>query len=158
MRATKLLLLLTVIAACASSAPPARPKSTVLFLCPYGGAKSVIAASYFNRLAEERKLPFVGVAAAAEEPYEAVPKAVADYLERDGFDVRVFKPRRVAVEEIGTAAKVVAIDCRLDGVDAELASIERWDDVPKVSVDLEGSAAAILRHVEALAEDLRGGR
>jgi arsenate reductase (thioredoxin) len=157
MRILRLVLLLPVIGACASTAPPARPKSTVLFLCPYGGAKSVIAASYFNRLAEERDLAFVAVAAAAEDPYPAVPQAVADYLQRDGIDVRSFKPRRVAAEEIGTAAKVVAIDCNLDRIDVQSASIERWDDVPKVSVDLDASAAAIRRHVEALAEALRGG-
>lgn len=153
MRLFKLALLLPVLGACATTAPPARPKSTVLFLCPYGGAKSVIAASYFNRLAAERDLPFVAVAAAAEEPYEAVPSPVAEYLHRDGLDVRAFKPRRVEPAEMGGAAKIVAIDCKLDD-----PRVERWDDVPKVSVDLEGSAAAIRRHVEALAEQLDGRR
>jgi len=33
----------------------------------------------------------------------------------------------------------------------------RWDDVPAASDDLEGSVAAIRRHVEALVEELRGG-
>ena len=126
-------------------------RRTVLFLCPYGGAKSVIAASYFNRLAEERALPYVGVAAAAEEPYDAVPAAVAAFLEGEGFDVRAFSPRHVEERDFQSATKVIAIDC-----DAGNASgaIERWDDVPKVSVDLDGSAAAIRRHVEALAREL----
>lgn len=119
----------------------------ILFVCTYGGAKSVMAASYFNRIAAERELPFVAAAAAAEEPYDAVPAPVADYLERDGIDVRAFKPRRVAEEEIDGAAKVIAIDCDVDGV-------EKWDDVPPASVDLEGSAAAIRRHVDALVAEL----
>lgn len=143
MRLLTFALLLPVLA-CATSSP-----RTVLFLCPYGGAKSVIAASYFNRLAEERALPFHGVAAAAEEPYDAVPPPVAGFLEREGIDVHAFKPRRVEAEDVRKASRVIAIDCNLAGV-----TVERWDDVPKVSVDLEASAAAIRRHVEALVDEL----
>ena len=124
----------------------------ILFLCQHGGAKSVIAVSHFNRLAAERGLPFVAAAAAAEDPYEAVPAPVADHLQRDGFDVRAFKPHQVTPDQIGAAARVVTIGCSVPGVH------ERWDDVPAASEDLEGSVAAIRRHVEALAEDLDGDR
>ena len=120
----------------------------ILFLCQRGGAKSVIAASYFNRLAAERDLPFVATAAAAEDPYDAVPDPVVHHLQRDGFDVRAFKPQHVDAGELETAAKIVAIDCDVP------AANERWDDVPKVSDDLEGAAAAIRRHVETLVDDL----
>jgi len=133
-------------------------KHTILFLCAAGGAKSVIAAAYFNRLAEERALPYGAVAAAAEEPYDAVPGPVADFLQGDGFDVRGFKPRRVEDGDVRNAARVVSIDCNLDAVELTGTAVERWDDVPKVSEDLDGSAAAIRRHVEALAEELRGRR
>jgi len=132
--------------------------NAILFLCSAGGAKSVIAAAYFNRLAEERALPYGAVAAAAEEPYAAVPMPVADFLHRDGFDVRAFKPRHVEDGDVRNAARVVSIDCSLDAVDLTGTAVERWDDVPKVSDDLDGSAAAIRRHVEALAEELRGRR
>jgi arsenate reductase (thioredoxin) len=124
----------------------------ILFLCQHGGAKSVIAASHFNRLAAERGLPFVATAAAAEDPYDAVPTPVADHLRREGFDVRAFKPHQAAPGEISAAARVVTIGCDLPGAH------ERWDDVPAASEDLEGSVAAIRRHVEALAGDLDGGR
>lgn len=120
----------------------------ILFLCQHGGAKSVIAVSHFNRLAAERGLPFAAAAAAAEDPYDAVPAPVADHLQREGFDVRAFKPHRVAPGEIGAAARVIAIGCDVPGAH------ERWDDVPAASENLEGSVAAIRRHVEALAKDL----
>lgn len=120
----------------------------VLFLCPYGGAKSVIAMSYFNRLAQEHALPFTATAASAEEPYDAVPPPVVEYLQRDGFDVRAFKPRQVDESDVLNAARVISIDCAHEG--------ERWDDVPKASEDLEGSVAAIRRHVEALITELHG--
>jgi arsenate reductase (thioredoxin) len=124
----------------------------ILFLCQHGGAKSVIAVSHFNRLAAERGLPFVATAAAAEDPYDAVPAPVADHLQHEGFDVRAFQPHQVGPEEIGAAARVVTIGCDVPGAH------ERWDDVPAASEDLEGSVAAIRRHVEALAGDLDGDR
>lgn len=120
----------------------------ILFLCQHGGAKSVVAASHFNRLAAERGLPFVASSAAAEDPYDAVPAPVADYLEREGFDVRQLEPHHAAPDEIASAARIVTIGCDLPGAH------ERWDDVPAASEDLEGSVAAIRRHVQALAEDL----
>jgi len=129
-------------------------KHTILFLCSYGGAKSVIAASYFNRLAEEHALPYAAIAAAAEEPYEAVLPPVVELLEREGFAVGAFKPRQVQPEDVRGAARIVSIDCEPAGVEA----VERWDDVPKVSDDLHGSAATIRRHVEELAAELRGRR
>jgi arsenate reductase len=158
MRLRNLILLLPVFGACATATagdgPRTPAKTSILFLCPYGGAKSVIAASYFNRLAEQQALPYVAVAAAAEEPYAAVPAPVAELLQREGFDVRTFKPRHVASEDVNGAAKVVSIDCNLDAVDLGGAIVERWDDVPKVSDGVDASAAAIRRNVETLVEVL----
>lgn len=127
---------------------------TVLFLCPYGGAKSVIAMSYFNRLANEHALPYAGIAAAAEEPYDAVPEPVIELLQRDGFDAHAFTPRRVGDADVAGATRVISIDCN----HAFPHKAERWDDVPKVSEDLIGSAAAIRRHVDALVAELDGRR
>ena len=136
--------------------------STILFVCQHGGAKSVIAASYFNQLG----LPFHGVAAAAEDPYEEVPAPVVELLQRDGVDVRDFKPRRVDDTDLDGAMRVVSIGCDLSGVpgsqpgtdDGLRARLSSWDDVPPASEDLEGSVAAIRRHVDALVAELRGRR
>ena len=125
----------------------------VLFLCAHGGAKSVMAASYFNRLAEEQKLPWAAASASAEDPYDSVPAPVSEFLLRDGIDVRAFTPRAAEQRDLTAANRVVTIGCELSG-----AEVERWDDVPAASEDLEGSAAAIRRHVEALIEELRGRR
>src|SRR5438552_2707730 len=105
---------------------------TVLFLCPHGGAKSLIAASYFTRMAAERHLPFTAVAVATEHPYESVPANIADLLERDGFHVRSFKPRPVTRSDLRTASKVISVGCDLSTVDTRGTAIETWDDVPLV--------------------------
>lgn len=136
-----------------SHRPPA-PKETVLFLCPHGAAKSLIAATTFNRLAEERGLAMSASAAATEEPYAEVPAAVAEFLESDGIDVSAFRARRVASSDLEAAARVVTIDCDPATIPASSATVERWDDVPKVSADLHGSIAAIRRHVAELVDEL----
>lgn len=147
-----------MLAACASARDDAaRPEEAVLFLCPYGGAKSVIAATYFERAAREAGLPHDGVAAAAVEPYDAVPAPVAEYLLRDGIDVRAFKPRRVEASDLASAERVVRIDCELPA-DLEKVPSENWADVPKVSEDLEGSVAAIRRHVDELVRQLKSAK
>lgn len=131
--------------------------STVVFMCPHGGAKSVIAASYFNRAAEREGLPYAAVAVAADTPYESVPGPVADFLAAEGFDVASFEPRRVTAADLDAAGKVISIDCDLAKLDHR-GAIERWDDVPKVSADLPGSAAAIRRHVDELVTRLKTKR
>lgn len=134
------------------------PNRSILFLCPHGGAKSVMAASFFNQLAEARGLPFTATAAASEEPYAAVPEPVAELLEREGCDVRAFRPRAAGAEDVHAAAKVVTIGCDATVVGVPAEVVERWDDVPPASEDLDGAAAAIRRRIAALAEELGGRR
>jgi len=128
---------------------------TVLFMCPHGGAKSLIAASYFNRMAAEKNLPFTAVAVAADDPYQSVPVPIVDLLERDGFDVRSFKPRPVTGTDLRSASKVIAVGCDLTKLDTQGTAVEEWNDVPLVSDDLPASAAAIRKHVIALIDQIR---
>lgn len=147
--------LLLILLAVTAGAAEKSEKPMIVFMCPYGGAKSVIAASYFNRMAEAEGLPYVAAATAAETPYEAVPKPVAEFLEKDGFAVASFKPRRVTADDLTSATKVVSIDCDLTKLDTKGVAVETWDDVPKVSADLPGSVAAIRKHIETLVAQLR---
>ncbi len=79
---------------------------------------------------------------------------MAEALGREGFDVRGFQPRPVEARDFGSAALIIAIDCDLQAFDTRSARVDSWDDVPKVSVDLEASSAAIRRHVRTLADEL----
>ena len=126
--------------------------ATVLFLCPYGGEKSVIAAAYFNRAAGS--LQFRAVAAAVEDPYDAVPPPVIARLAADGFDVADYKPRRVNSSDVDSAARVVSIDCDLAKLAHPAAAIEEWNDVPKVSDGVDAATEAIRRHVNTLLAEL----
>ncbi len=50
---------------------------TVLFLCPHNAAKSVMAAAYFRRLAERRRLDVRADSAGTEPSPETSPAVVA---------------------------------------------------------------------------------
>jgi arsenate reductase (thioredoxin) len=129
-------------------------RETVVFICPHGGAKSLIAASYFNRMAVEKHLPYTAVAVAAEHPYDSVPANIANFLEKDGFRVRSFKPRPVSRADLRGASRVISVGCDLSKVDTRGTAIETWDDVPLVDDGLPQSAAAIRKHVIVLIDQL----
>ena len=127
-------------------------------MCPHGGAKSLIAASYFNRIAADKNLPFTAVAVAAEDPYKNLPAPIADFLEKDGFHVRSFKPRPVTGADLRNALKVISVGCDLTKVDTRGTVVETWDDVPLVDDGLPQSAAAIRKHVIFLIDQIGSRR
>jgi hypothetical protein len=92
------------------AAAEGKQAQTVLFMCPHGAAKSVLASAYFQRLAKERRLN-VRVQAAGTEPDPTVSPAVAAHLEREGYSVLVSTPRKVTDEEFASADIVVLLGC-----------------------------------------------
>ena len=127
---------------------------TILFLCPHHAAKSVIAAAYFNRLAQQYQLPFVGDSAGTE-PDEAVSPVVVAMLGEEGIDVSKHRPRHVTQAELNTASRVISMGCTPEELGVEAGRIELWTDVPAVSADPQRAGAAIYAHVETLANVLR---
>jgi hypothetical protein len=94
----------------------ARP-ATVLFMCPHGAAKSVLASAYFQRVAKERGLN-VRVISAGTDPDAQVAPAVASHLTKNGYDVPIAKPRRATGEDMATADVVISIGCDLKDLPA----------------------------------------
>jgi arsenate reductase (thioredoxin) len=125
---------------------------TILFLCPHNAAKSVIAAAYFNQLAQENGLAFVGDSAGTE-PSESVSPIVAAMLSSEGLDVSGYKPRHVDPEELQTAARTISIGCTPEEL-GTAEGVEYWDDVPMVSQNAEGAREAIRSHVSKLVAEL----
>ncbi|MBE2272087.1 MAG: hypothetical protein IAE80_27880 [Anaerolinea sp.] len=123
-------------------------KQTILFLCPHNAAKSVIAAAYFNQLADESGLPFIADSAGTE-PSDSVLPAVAAMMEQDGLDVSQFKPRLVTSDDYRTAARVISVGCMPEAL-KDAGDVEYWDDVPMFSQNPEASRDAIRTHVQRL--------
>ncbi|CAA9281500.1 MAG: hypothetical protein AVDCRST_MAG26-3406 [uncultured Chloroflexia bacterium] len=129
----------------------------IVFLCPHNAAKSVIAAAYFQDLADRQGLS-LHATSAGTEPSTAVAPAVVEVLRRDGLDVAGYQPRRVTQEELGTAARVVSLGCDLHDFTLATVPVEHWDEVPPPSKDLGAACAAIRARVERLVSELQTAR
>jgi arsenate reductase (thioredoxin) len=126
---------------------------TVLFLCPHGAAKSVLASAYFQQMAKERGLN-VHVDAAGTEPQEAVSPVVAEHLRRNGYNVPVKKPRAVTDDDLNSADVVISLGCDLGKRTVAPDKLRQWDEVPGPSEDLKAADEAIRRRVVALIDEL----
>ena len=123
----------------------------VVFVCPHGAAKSMIASAYLNRLSAERGLSLRATAAGVD-PEPDIPPPVQVGLLQDGLDVRGQRPRRLTREELTAAWRVVSFGCDLGHVAPPGLTVERWDDVPLVSDGFAAARDAILARVKQLLE------
>lgn len=128
-------------------------RPTVLFMCPHGAAKSVLASAYFQRLAQERGLN-VHVVSAGTDPDAQVSPAVARHLEQAGYDVPITKPQRATADDMARADVVISIGCDLSDLPAPRGTLVRWDDVPSPSEDLRRADERIRQRVVELVDEL----
>ena len=129
-------------------------RETIVFVCPHNAAKSVIAAAYFQRRADQLGLGLRAVSAGTE-PSPTVSAAVVEVLRKEGIDVAGYQPRHVTPEELTTAACVVSLGCDLQAFALDSVTVEDWDDVPPPSQDLGAACQAIRARVEGLVVELQ---
>src|SRR2546422_9530729 len=103
---------------------------TVVFVCLHGAAKSLIAATLFQRLADERGLAVRSTFAGTEPGPAIQPNVVARLLE-EGGDVRPLRPRRVTRDELARAWRVGSFGCDLTALAPGAASARAADARPR---------------------------
>ena len=148
---------LFVLGGCSNPAPRSAPvESQVLFVCEHGNVKSLMAASYFNKIAGERRLPYRAVSRGVAPDSTTVPPAIMARLQGEGFDVAEYHPLAVSAADVSASRRVILINTVLPE-DARSSGnpIEQWVDVPPASSDYAAASAALKSHVEKLIEDLR---
>lgn len=130
--------------------------SQVLFVCEHGNVKSLMAASYFNRLARERRLPLRAVSRGSSPDSTTVPPAIIQGLRGDGFDVSSFHPTLVSASDVSASQRVITIGAALPANAQGTAQpkIEQWNDVPPASADYVAARNALKNHIEKLVEQL----
>jgi arsenate reductase (thioredoxin) len=136
-----------------SPATPATKPPTVLFMCPHGAAKSVLASAYFQRAAKKRGLN-VRVESAGTEPDPAVSAAVAAHLTKNGYAIPIATPTKVTPAQLASADVVISIGCDLSGLPQPKGRVVRWDDVPGTSENFAAADEAIRKRVTQLIEEL----
>jgi len=131
------------------------PDVQVLFVCEHGNVKSLMAASYFNQMARERKLPYRAVSRGSAPDSTTVPPAIVEGLRKDGFDVAAFHPVAVEQADITGSRQLVLINTELPAsAQARQISTERWTDVPPASVNFDAARDSLRAHVTRLIDQL----
>jgi arsenate reductase (thioredoxin) len=119
---------------------------TVLFLCPHGAAKSVLAAALFEHMAVEHGLPLRAMCAGTEPDPEVAPH-VRSLLEREGLPLPLDRPQLVTEAMVEAAAWVISLGCARGELPGTPHRWGLWDDVPPPSQDLQGTYTSIQRHL-----------
>ena len=132
-------LLLALGGASGQPAPP-KPAPTVLFMCPHGAAKSLMASAYFQKLAKERGLN-VRVDSAGTEPDPQLSKGVVAHLEKNGYAIPIEKPRAATAADMRGADVVISMGCDLSKLPSPKGVVKNWS-VPDFSADFNAAEQA----------------
>jgi len=133
----------------------AHDMARVVFVCEHGSAKSMIAASHFNRLAAERALA-VRAVSRGTVPDDVVPALVREGLRADGVEIGAVTPQALDVADARGAALFVAFDVDVPAATAGRVPVRRWDGMPSVLADYAVARGAITAHVAQLVVELAG--
>ena len=129
--------------------------AVVVFVCEHGSAKSLVAASLFQRMAKERGVD-VRAISRGTTPDGAVPPVVVEALRADGFDVAAFRPQALTAADVARSARVVAIGVDLGPLAAKAGPrAVRWDGVPPVSTHYPDARRDLVARIDRLLEELR---
>src|SRR5689334_13105305 len=122
--------------------------SIIIFVCEHGAAKSVIAATYFNKIAKEKNLNLHAIARGTNPDKELSQNAVAG-LRRDGLRPAESAPQKLFTAEIESAQQVVSF-CELSEEYQKNTVIEQWNDVPPVSENYEKARDMIIAKLKTM--------
>ena len=120
----------------------------VLFLCPHGAAKSVLAAAMMRDRARRRRLDVTASNAGTDPDDEVNPIALRG-LRTLGLEY-VETPRRVTRRDVEHADMVVSLGCALSELPVEPVHFIDWSDVPDASDDLDGLIRTLSVRLDSL--------
>ena len=124
----------------------------VVFVCEHGAAKSIVAATYFNKFAMENGLELRAIARGTNPDSELSPKAMAG-LHEDGLAPFESVPQKLSSPDVERAQRVIAF-CELPEEYQQKATVEQWENVPPVSENYETARDAIVEKINELIRNI----
>jgi protein-tyrosine-phosphatase len=122
--------------------------SLIVFVCEHGAAKSIIAATYFNKLAQERNMDAHAIARGTNPDSELSPITIQG-LQNDGLSPTESAPQKLTLAAVESAERIVSF-FELPEAYQNKVVIERWDDIPPVSENYEKARDAILEKINQM--------
>jgi protein-tyrosine-phosphatase len=120
----------------------------VVFVCEHGAAKSLLAASYFNKLANEMGLDLRAIARGTNPDQELSPQTVAG-LSKDGLQPTESTPQKLNDADLQNAQRVITF-CELPVKYEQQSAVEHWDGIPPVSENYEQARDLIIERIRQL--------
>jgi arsenate reductase (thioredoxin) len=124
----------------------------IVFVCEHGAAKSILAATYFNKLAHEKGLNITAIARGTHPDPELSLKTMDGLLE-DGLTPSESAPQKLLLTDVENAQCIISF-CDLPAEYRRNMPVEQWDDVPPVSENYKTARDAILERLERLIAEL----
>ncbi len=128
----------------------------VVFICEHGTAKSVIAALYFNKIAEQRGLPYRAVSRGIKVETE-LQAATQQGLSQDGIATKDFVASSITAELAHNARRVVTIGLENPPDFVKHSKPLEWNNVPAVSKGYPRARDDMVQKIDALLLELANG-
>jgi arsenate reductase (thioredoxin) len=124
----------------------------VIFVCEHGAAKSVIAASYFNKMAKERNLDYIAECRGTD-PDSVVSKGAKDGLTKDNLFDPNTKPRKLSSIDTANVDRIILFTTLPSDLKTNIKT-ENWSNIQNIDADYEKRRNAIVKKINELLDSL----
>jgi arsenate reductase len=107
----------------------------IVFVCEHGSAKSIIAVSYFNKIAREKNLSWEAVARGTTPDAEISPKT-KKLLTDDNMPVPQIKPQAITQKDVDEANQVILFFPLPENIEGK-DNLDYWPGIDAVNGDFE---------------------
>lgn len=125
----------------------------IIFVCQHGAAKSVIAASYFNKLAKERNLNYVAECRGID-PDSAVSVSAKDGLTHDRLFDPATRPQKLSDADTSDTERIILFTQFPEDWKISVKT-EDWSNIKNLDGDYVQRRDAIVRKINNLLDLLQ---
>ncbi|MFZ6013655.1 MAG: hypothetical protein ACOYXT_25170 [Bacteroidota bacterium] len=125
----------------------------VIFVCEHGAAKSVIAATYFNKLAEERGLLSYEGLCRGTFPDPVLTQGTIDGLKRDNLLDPKLTPQKLVINDTTNVERIIFFT----EIPADFKTnirYEDWSSLTNLDADYSKRRDAIIKKLNELLDSL----
>jgi arsenate reductase (thioredoxin) len=124
----------------------------IIFVCEHGAAKSVIAASYFNKLAKERNLDYVAECRGTS-PDSVVSLKTQEGLTKDNVYDTNTRPTKLQISDTTNVERIILFTPPPPYLNTNIKT-ENWSDIENVDAEYSKRRDAILKKINILLDSL----
>jgi len=130
------------------------PKPKIVFVCEHGSAKSIVAATEFQRMAKEKGLD-VNILARGTNPDPEIPPMIRAGLKADGHEIGDLKPTKISAKDLAGATRIVSFGPDLAPWLAERTTVADWSATPSLADNYPAARDYIRRQLDNLLQGLK---